>query len=109
MKGLSAKKKEERREREKMKGRESKKKKPVEDDSLCALLPYLSTSTSKGGVPRSCQGTRVPQLSAHYIGILYCPVVLTDSSPRAVIEDLHSPLHRPISTHKTNQWVRYCS
>ena len=81
------------------------KRKPVEDDSLRVLLLYLSCSTSKCGVTRGCQGARVPQLSAHYIGILHCPVRLTDSPPCAVIEDLHSPLHGPISIHKTNQWV----
>ena len=70
---------------------------------------YLSCSWSKGGVPRSCQGLCIPQLSAHYIGILQCPVTLTDSSPCAVIEDLHSSLAGCISTNKTNHWFRSCS
>ena len=70
---------------------------------------YPSCSCSKCGVSRGCQGARVPQFSAHYVGVLHCPVVLTDSSPCAVIEDLHSSLAGCISTNKTNHWFRSCS
>lgn len=60
-------------------------------DTLHIIQPYRAAASTKMGAGGSRNRMAAAKLSAHHVSIGQLPLIITDGTPLAFIQDLHPP------------------
>ena len=63
------------------------------------IQPYLSTSLTEVGKVWSTWRVSIPKRTTNDSCIIYIPRIVTNCSPDAIVEYLHSPFSIPVSSN----------
>lgn len=58
--------------------------------TLNVIQEDASGARAEVGLSRGCNGPSAPQLSAHHLGFVQVPEVITHGAPGPLVEDLHA-------------------